>query len=221
MTMHRRVIPGGGSGETRTWEPPAVSDAGGGVIGGRRSGPRPMTASQLESVHGQAFAEGFAQGEEEGRKKGYQEGLARARAEIGSQGELLASILHGLSRPLEAVDQEVEDLLASLAMGVARHLVRRELKADPGQVIAVVREAVSALPSNAREVRLHLHPEDALLVRATLGVIDGEGTWEIVEDPVLTRGGCRVVTDISQVDATVEHRLASVIARVMGEERER
>jgi flagellar assembly protein FliH len=221
MAIRRRVIPGAGSGEARAWEPPAVSEARGGVMGGRRSRPAPMTASQLESVHGQAFAEGFAHGEEEGRKQGYQEGIAQARAEIRSQSELLASILQGLSRPLEAVDQEVEEALVSLAMGVARHLVRRELKADPGQVIAVVREAVSALPINARQVRLHLHPEDALLVRATLGVMDGEGPWAIVEDPVLTRGGCRVVTDVSQVDATVESRLASVIAHVLGEERER
>ncbi|MGZ5576522.1 MAG: FliH/SctL family protein, partial [Methylobacter sp.] len=42
----------------------------------------------------------------------------------------------------------------------------------------------------------------------------------IVEDPLITRGGCEVDTDISHVNATVEHRLAAVIATLLGGERE-
>ncbi len=125
-----------------------------------------------------------------------------------------------LARPLEDLDERVEESLVSLAMSVARHLVRRELKTDPGQVIAVVREAVSALPLTTQMVHLHLHPEDAELVRETLAVHEGDTPWHVVEDPVLIRGGCRVVTEISQVDASVEHRVAAAIAKVLGEERE-
>ncbi len=216
MASQRKIISGGGSGQARTWEPPPLTDGP-----GRRSGRRPVTASQLESVHGQAYEDGFARGVEDGRKKGYEEATARVRAAIGHRSELFDKLLRSLAQPLEQLDSQIEESLVALAMSVAKHLVRRELKSDPGQVIAVVREAASALPVNSRQVRLYLHPEDAALVRDTLGVHAGEGTWEITEDPIMTRGGCRVQTDTSQVDATVEARVAAVIAHVMGEERER
>ena len=39
--------------------------------------------------------------------------------------------------------------------------------------------------------------------------------WQLIEDPVINRGGCRVVTDTSQVDASLESRLASLIAPLL------
>jgi flagellar assembly protein FliH len=42
---------------------------------------------------------------------------------------------------------------------------------------------------------------------------------QIVADPLQTRGGCRVLTDTSQIDASVEARLNAVIAHVLGGER--
>jgi len=41
----------------------------------------------------------------------------------------------------------------------------------------------------------------------------------VVEDPALTPGGCNIETEHSRIDATVESRLAAVIAQVMGGER--
>jgi flagellar assembly protein FliH len=45
--------------------------------------------------------------------------------------------------------------------------------------------------------------------------------WTINEDPLITRGGCKIDTDVSHIDATVENRLAAVIATVFGGERNR
>jgi flagellar assembly protein FliH len=44
--------------------------------------------------------------------------------------------------------------------------------------------------------------------------------WKIQQDPLLTRGGCRVSTGDSRIDATVESRLGAVIARVLGDSRQ-
>ena len=76
------------------------------------------------------------------------------------------------------------------------------------------------LPVAASNVHMKLHPEDAGLVREALGSSEKEQPWNIVEDPLLSRGGCLVVTETSQIDATVESRLNSAIAAVMGGERE-
>ena len=45
--------------------------------------------------------------------------------------------------------------------------------------------------------------------------------WQIAEDPVMTRGGCRIEAENSKIDASVEQQLNRVIANLMGGERER
>lgn len=173
---------------------------------------RPLTARQIEELQQQAREEGFAVGRREGLEAGKKEIRARVHE--------LDALMQTLAKPLDQLDAQIEQDLVQLALAVARQLVRRELKSDPGQVLAVVREAMAALPLAARNVRLHLHPEDAALVRDTLSVSDNERSWVIVEDPVLSRGGCKVGSDTSQIDASVERRLHSVIASVLGGQRE-
>ena len=100
---------------------------------------------------------------------------------------------------------------------VARQLVRRELATKPDEIVAVVRDAITALPIASANVLVHLHPEDATLVRNALSMSDEpEHEYRIVEDPVQARGGCRVLTKNSQIDASMERRLTAVIAKMLG-----
>ena len=175
---------------------------------------------------------GFQKGLEQGISEGLQQGKARAeqseslieieRQQLQARTQHLEQLLAVLADPISQLDKEVEDQLVELVLAVSRQLIRRELKADPGQIIAVVREAVSLLPVAAREYRLALHPEDAALVREALAMDDSNGNrpWTIVEDPTLARGGCRVVSEASYIDATVERQLAAVAATLLGDERE-
>jgi flagellar assembly protein FliH len=99
-------------------------------------------------------------------------------------------------------------------------VVRRELRTEPGHVIGAIREAVALLPSAARDVRVMLHPDDAVLVRERLGDGSAGRAWALVEDPMMGRGGCRVVAESSTVDARLETRVGAVIAHVLGDERD-
>jgi flagellar assembly protein FliH len=172
----------------------------------------------LEEIERTAYQESFAAGKEAG--------LAAARAEmqplldqLKAQVANLESMLGKLSRPFTDLDAQVEQQLVSLSLTVARQLVRRELKMDPAQVIAVIRESVGLLPAAARDVRVHLHPEDAAVVRERLATPSAERAWTIIEDPVMSRGGCRVTTDTAQIDARLETRIGTVISTVLGDER--
>jgi flagellar assembly protein FliH len=178
------------------------------VRSGADTGRGPMTARELEELHNQARVEGFEQGLKQGREAGSKEFMQRL--------ELLDNAMHQLARPFEQLDEAVEQQLVQLAMLVARQLVRRELKADPAQVVAVVREALAALPVGARDVCLALNAEDAAMIRDVLSLQEGDHAIRVVEDPVQSRGGCRVLTETSQIDATVESRLNAVIANTLG-----
>lgn len=211
-----RILREGETGDYQRWQVPRVEDAMVSLQTGKgraQDGAGLLTAERIEQIQQQAREEGYSEG--------YQQGLDGAREEIERRAAQLDGIMRGLARPSEEFDEQVEQELVSLAMAVARQLVRREIRTDPGQIIAVVREAMAVLPSAARDVELRLHPEDATLVREVLRLSEGERPWKIVEDPVLTRGGCRVVSDIAQVDAGLESRLNAVIAAVLGGERDR
>ena len=160
-------------------------------------------------------------------ERGYQAGLAAGQAEIKRQSaalneriQRLDAILATLSRPFEELDDEVEQQLTLLALTVGKQMVRRELRTDPAQVIAVIRESVGRLPAAARDVRVHLHPEDATVVREHLSVPkSGDRAWAVVEDPSLSRGGCIVRTDTSQIDARLDSRLNAIVSAAFGDER--
>lgn len=141
------------------------------------------------------------------------------RAALDERARALQSMLDALGRPLAHVDEQVHEQIAMLAVRIASALVRRELRADPTQVIGIVRETVALLPASSRGVRVALHPDDAALVRERLAASGPEAAWSVVEDAVLARGDCRIYTDYAQIDARLETRLSEAIAALLGDER--
>ncbi|MGH8136708.1 MAG: flagellar assembly protein FliH [Steroidobacteraceae bacterium] len=158
--------------------------------------------------------------------RGYEAGLAQAQAQMQAQLDALTqrvqqldSVLQLLARPLQQLDAGIEKELLQLALAVGKQLARRELRIDPAQVIGIIRESLAQLSAAARDVRVHLHPDDAATVRERLAVPANERAWTVVEDPTLTRGGCIVRTETSQIDVRLESRVNAVIANALGEER--
>jgi len=174
--------------------------------------------TELDALEREAWDRGLAEGREVGIKAVRQEEQA-GLAEIERRARQLASILDFMVKPLADLDDQVQRQLALLAGAIARQVVRRELKTNPDQIIAAIRETVSLLPMTARDVRVHLHPEDAKLVRSRLAEAANERMWTITEDPILSQGGCRVTSENSTIDAQVEQRIGAAIAAVLGDER--
>lgn len=201
------------------WDLPPIS---GNPVPTRRAG---KTVAEIEEVERRAYEEAYARGLEEGRAAGkaeYDKEIERLQAEMARLQEAvdaLAQVCDALAEPMKDVDAQVETELTHLALAVARQLVRRELRIDPAQVIAIIRETIGLLPAAAREVRVHLHPDDAAVVRERLAATGTERAWSVVEDPVMTRGGCRVTTEHAHIDARLETRINTVIATILGDER--
>jgi flagellar assembly protein FliH len=200
--------------EAARWDLPEVAGA---TVGSRRKDAMP-TVERLEQIERAAFEEAYA--------KGLAAGQAAAKVEAQQRLDQLTkqltqadALLQTLARPLSQLDGEVEKQLVALSVTLARQIVRRELKLDPGQIVAVIRETVNLLPVAARDVRVHLHPDDAALVRERLATPQAERAWTIIEDPVLSRGGCRVTTDHAQIDARLESRLGAMMTSLFGDDR--
>ena len=184
------------------WEVPAIDGSEGNSY---------LTAGRLQALQKDAYNEAW--------QKGHAEGLVAGEAAVKARAERLDQLLNALSRPFDQLDESVEKQLVELSMAVVRQLFRREIRVEPTHIIGVVREAIQLLPIASRNVQIHMHPDDATLVRDSLSPADGEPAWLIIEDPLITRGGCSVTTENSQIDATAESRLQAVISAIAGNER--
>ncbi|MEQ8289367.1 MAG: flagellar assembly protein FliH [Gammaproteobacteria bacterium] len=212
----RRIITDSEAAQYTEWQEPLVQ----GRIASEMDGNvKPLTANQVQMVQKDAYDEAFEQGREAGLQKGYQEGKAKAEAELAQSLKSLRVLCQTLDKPLEQLDDEIENNLAELTLAIARQLVRREIKTEPGEIVAVVRQAVSALPVSARNPTIYLHPEDMQLVRNALSIGDDENGWRLEEDLLLSRGDCKVQTESSYIDATIEARLAAIAVNMLGDDR--
>lgn len=199
-------------GDCRPWRAPALDISEDVVFDYKLTDPEYLThREQQQKIRQQAYEKSYA--------KGYMEGLTQGQREMGEQISYINAIIASLSMPMSNIDGMVVDEMVQLSMAIAKQLIRRELKMSPDEVVSVVKEALNVLPLSAVDITLELHPADADLIRKTLLDNESHCDWRIVENPVLTRGGCRATSSTSRVDATVEKRLNEVIAQVMGDER--
>jgi flagellar assembly protein FliH len=185
----------------------------------QQSAPPPValvlpTVEQIERINREAQQEGYAAGYETGmsagREAGYEIGRSRSAAEAAS----LQALLSGFSQALTQADQNISSELLALALDLARQMVREALRVKPEIVLAVVREIIREESAFGQPPQVFLHPDDAALVREHLN--QELNDCAICIDPQLERGGCRIRTGNSHVDATLESRWQR-IARALGQ----
>src|SRR5689334_6635680 len=126
------------------WDLPSVEGA---------SMPRPgvkgVNVMHLRIIEREAWEHSYKDSHDERERKGEQE-LTKRINEVNVKIAALEAIIGALAKPLDELDAQVESELTKLALTVAKHLVRRELKNDPTQVIGIIRHAVSLLPLASR-----------------------------------------------------------------------
>ena len=183
-----------------------------------RPGAKGVNVMHLSIIEREAWDHGFKDGHVEGVKKGEAE-LAKRINEVNAKIVALEAIIGTLAKPLEQLDEQVETELTRLTLTLAKHLVRRELKIETAQIIGIIRHTVALLPLATRNIRIHLHPDDAAVVREKLAQPQGDQQWQLMEDPLMARGGCRVTSDNSSIDARFETAVAAALSGLLGDER--
>ncbi len=161
-----------------------------------------IASQDVEKLVKQAKEEAFAQGKE-----------LSASAENAMEEKInqMDKILQALSQPLSEMSEAVEQTLTQLSLKIAGHLFRQELTVDPEKVEKVVHEALQLLPATSRNIEIHLSHDDMMIIHNVSEGNGGiEGKYNFVDDPQLGRGDCKIISDTSQVDATLESRLESI-----------
>jgi len=174
---------------------------------------KPMTAKQLsdlsDSAYQDGYAAGFKQGEEDGTQKGHQAGLTQGLDESRSQAEKqrkqLLQLIDGLLTPFDQQTKQIEKMLLDTVVTLTKSMTQRELSSNSSQIQNFVREALLALPSGSDNIAIHVHPDDLALLKDFY--VERINDWQLLSDPRITQGGCKVETKQSLVDFSVESRL--------------
>ncbi|WP_434698607.1 flagellar assembly protein FliH [Pseudomonas sp. D1-1] len=173
---------------------------------------QPLTLEEVESIRQEAYNEGFAIGEKEGFHSTTIKVRREADVALTAKLRALESLMLNLFEPIAEQDTQIEKSLVGLVQHITRQVIQRELAIDSSQIEHVMREALKLLPLGVGNVRLYINPQDFELVKALRE--RHEESWRIVEDETLLPGGCRVETEHSRIDATIETRISQVMAKL-------
>lgn len=158
------------------------------------------TAAQLDQLHQQAHDEGY--------QAGYAAGIQAAAQET----QRLAGLVQSLQQSLQQVDQQIAQELLTIALEVSRQMLQQTLQVKPELIIDVINAAIANLPQFNQGAHLVMHPDDAALVREMMGEQLSHSGWKIFENATIARGGLRVETAHSQIDATLATRWQHITA---------
>ncbi len=170
---------------------------------------QPLTLEELESIRQEAYNEGFATGEKEGFHSTTLKVRQEAELALNAKLQALEQLMVNLFEPIAEQDTQIEKTLVELVKHVTREVIQRELAMDSSQIEHVMREALKLLPLGVDNVRLYVNPQDFEQVKSLRE--RHEESWRIVEDEALLPGGCRVETEHSRIDASVETRITQAM----------
>jgi len=174
--------------------------------GGKRPGNALSTVAELENIRQQMHDEGYTQGHE----AGYAAGIQQARTETAQIHELLQKMQDALNQ----LDEQLAQSLLDLSLEIARKMTGEILQTKPEIILQIVSDAISNLPHFNQNAHLILHPDDAELVRKHMGEQLSHAGWKMFTDVQTERGGCRVETAHSQVDANIEARWKRIVESI-------
>jgi flagellar biosynthesis/type III secretory pathway protein FliH len=173
----------------------------------------PRTIVGDDAARAAAAEDGYARGYEQGFRAGEFAEAARLRSAAGA-----------LESALESVEQEsarwianAEEHICALAVTVARHVMGRELAADPRQVLASVRMALGEFPVT-EGLRVRLNPMDLQSITTALagdpGALGNRGAIRWSADARMAPGGCLIEGQERIVDGRIDVALERLYRRL-------
>ena len=118
--------------------------------------------------------------------------------------ELVQAMLSGFAQQRRELLEDLQPYVVRIAVEIARRIVGRELRTDPGLITNIARGALEQI-GTAANVRVRVHPLDAQILHEAIlqwAPTSGEAAaLEIVPDGSIERGGCLVESDQGVVDA--------------------
>jgi flagellar assembly protein FliH len=155
------------------------------------------------------------------RREAESEGRQAALQAVGQMvQQQMATALPALQKAVEDIRhakqawlKHWEQSAVHVAAAIAARVLRHELTRQPEVTLTLVREALE-LAAGSAQLRIHLHPDDHRALAGQVELLAKEmssvAEAELIADPEITRGGCRVETRFGTIDQQFEAQLARI-----------
>ena len=147
-----------------------------------------------------------------GYQDGYRDGLVALenfkQAFAAQMSTQLGALVAAFDAEFAQLEQQMAECVAQSATALARQVVRSELVTRPELVATVAAHAVEAVLLSARHIRVHVNPADLPLVQSGAADALAARGARLLADAAVSRGGCRVESDLGRIDAGIEARWA-------------
>ena len=168
-----------------------------------------------ETAGAENFSAATAQMLQSSYDQGYEKGLAEGIAALHQQSvKELRNLITAISEASEQqADPLVEREMLALTIEIARLVIRREVTLQPDILLDIINAGIEQLGGEHSKTRkVILNPIDASEVRQH--VPEGSDI-ALIDNPEMPRGGCRIETATSAVDAGIEDWLQTVSAQLL------
>lgn len=178
---------------------------------------------EKENARERGFEAGFRRGYEAGQKAGFDAAFAEAQADFA---EKQAALIGSFKEAIRQFDAQKRDLFISasgdvldFAMQVAKRVTHRMGVVDREAVKENLNAALR-LVEGQTEFFVHVNPVDANSIKDFAQDVEHELVtaqhFKIEEDERLAPGGCRLVTPVTEIDASIETQLDQIEQLVTG-----
>ena len=156
-----------------------------------------LTAEEIQAVIDKAYAEGH----DSGYKEGYSKGKSLAHTENANEKLSLETLARQFGSAISAKNVEICDDVLNLSLAIAKAMIQSEIKTNPEVIKAIIGEATKKF-IDAEELKLTVHPDDAVIVQQYLQNELSTMKWQLLANADIERGGCVVETAQSSIDAS-------------------
>lgn len=162
---------------------------------------------------------------EKAEKEGHEAGRRAHEKLVADQvAREMKSVLPAMQKMIEELSQSRHAWLAhwerravSLATGIAGRVIRREVAQAPEIAVTLVREALE-MAAGASQITVLMNPADREALSSQIERLVKDASrlapLEIVADPSITRGGCKLETRHGSIDQQLETQLARIEAEL-------
>ncbi len=150
---------------------------------------------------------------EDAYARGRREGLDSAEENLTTSAQALAAAAEEISRLRDSQAKNSGQDMLKLVMAVSEQIVRREVTVDPQIILTIIETALQS-SVRADQYRIQINPADLEIVTQQkplfLASISGLKNLSIETDAAISPGGCRIDSELGDVDATLETQMDSI-----------
>lgn len=179
----------------------------------------------IDNASAKGYASGYEKGNAQGNTQGFEQGEKQAFQDMT---EKLKNVENAWNEALTIFRQQREQLMMearrdvlSLALEIANRVVHRIIEIDPTVVKSQILDALQLI-SKKSAVIIAINPDDQVIAQQALtnliNSINNCNDINIIEDPDISRGGCKLQSGSCSIDSTIETQLNRIVHALLPSE---